>query len=61
MNTGSIPKHKVPWNMVRNRCAVCTGWHAPWWRYGQAPSCRQDNPRVNDVTMFLEASKALSE
>lgn len=52
---------KIPWFMVRNRCAVCTGYHAPWWRHGKAPSCVRDNPRVNDLVMFLEYSKATGQ
>ncbi len=51
-------KSKVPWFMHRNRCDVCTGYHAPWWRHGQAPSCQDGDRKVNDLVMFLEYQKA---
>jgi uncharacterized protein (DUF885 family) len=55
----NVHRSQVPWWMVRNRCVVCTGFHAPWWRHGQAPSCVRDNPKTNDVVMFLESLRAL--
>lgn len=45
--------------MVRNRCVRCTGLHAPWWRFGQAPSCTEGSPKTNDMVMFLETLKAV--
>jgi hypothetical protein len=53
--------HKVPWFMRRNRCALCAGYHAPWWRFGEAPSCTPGSSRVNDMTMFLETLKATGQ
>lgn len=57
----TVPRHKMPWFMIRNRCAICTGYHAPWWREGQAPSCIPGTARVNDMTMFLETLKATGQ
>lgn len=60
MKTAKIHRSQVPWWMQRNRCARCGGHHAPWWgREVQAPSCLDGSKRVNDMTMFLEYSKAL--
>ena len=36
----SIPKHAVPWHMVRIKCTVCGGHHAPWWGTVAPPSCQ---------------------
>jgi len=53
-----VHRSQVPWQMQRNRCARCGGYHAPWWRTVQAPSCEQGSTRVNDTTMALEMIKA---
>lgn len=55
-----IHRSKVPWYMVRNRCARCGGYHAPWWgRAVPPPSCREGSDRESGFVMFLEYSKAL--
>ena len=54
-----IPRHSVPWYMVRLKCARCGGRHAPWWGTTPPPSCREGNDRENALVMFLETSKAL--
>lgn len=57
----NVPQHRIPWFMRRNRCAICTGYHAPWWRMGEAPSCVPGSDRVNQMTMFLETLKAVGQ
>lgn len=55
-----LPRHQVPWHLVRDKCARCGGHHAPWWgRSVPAPSCREGSDRENSMVMFLEISKAL--
>jgi hypothetical protein len=57
-----IPKeqqHKIPWHMVRLKCARCGGHHAPWWGTVRAPSCTDGSARQNSTVMFLETMKAL--
>jgi hypothetical protein len=53
----SEQKRKIPWFMHRNRCARCSGYHAPWWGTVRAPSCEEGSARVNDMTMALESLK----
>jgi hypothetical protein len=51
-------RRKIPWYMMRNRCARCTGYHAPWWgRAVRPPSCEDGSARVNDTVMYLEHLK----
>jgi hypothetical protein len=59
IDSKKIYRSQVPWWMVRNRCVVCTGLHAPWWRHGQAPSCAPGSAKTNDMVMFLETLKAV--
>ena len=56
-----IHPSKIPWQMRRNRCARCDGYHAPWWgRAVPPPSCRPGHvPGTwNDTVMMLEVLKA---
>lgn len=61
MKIQNTMKHKIPWFMHRNRCARCTGYHAPWWSTVRAPSCRDGSARENDMTMFLEHLKVTGQ
>ena len=55
-----VPRHSVPWFLVRNHCSRCGVAHAPWWgREVAPPSCRQGSDRESALVMFLEMSKAL--
>lgn len=54
-----IPRHKVPWYMIRDKCKRCGGIHAPWWKTTRAPSCHEGSDRENTMVTFLETTKVL--